>query len=103
VYDGYDSGPSTKDNAHLQRNREQMTEIHFTGSTIMNVKKDQFLSNTKNKQSFIFLLSRFLGCQVSHAKGDACMLIVQTTIESASQSNTVLVGDDTDLLVSTHL
>ena len=75
---------------------------HFTGSTIMNVKKDAFLSNTKNKQSFIFLLSRFLqqvGCQVSHAKGDADMLIVQTAIESVSRSNTVLVGDDTDLLV----
>jgi len=68
----------------------------------MNVKKDAFLSNTKNKQSFIFLLSRFLqqvGCQVSHAKGDADMLIVQTAIESVSRSNTVLVGDDTDLLV----
>jgi len=102
VFDGYDSGPSTKDSAHLRRTREQMTEVHFTGSTIMNVKKDQFLSNTKNKQSFIFVLSRFLqqvGCQVSHAKGDADMLIVQTTIESTSQSNTVLVGDDTDLLV----
>ena len=59
VFDGYDSGPSTKDNAHLQRNREQMTEVHFTGSTIMNVKKDVFHSNTKNKQSFIFLLSTF--------------------------------------------
>ena len=54
VFDGYDSGPSTKDNAHLRRTREQMTEVHFTGLTIMNVKKDMFLSNKKNKQSFIF-------------------------------------------------
>lgn len=31
--------------------------------------------------------------------GDADVLIVQTTIETALNSNTVLVGDDTDLLV----
>ena len=60
LFDGYDSGPSTKGNAHLRRTREQMTEVHFTGSTIMNVKKDIFLSNKKNKQCFIFLLSRSL-------------------------------------------
>ena len=102
VFDGYDSGPSTKDNAHLRRTREQMTEVHFTGSTIMNVKKDMFLSNKKNKQSFILLLSRSLeqiGCHVSHARRDADMLIVQTAIQSASRSNTVLIGDDTDLLI----
>ena len=102
VFDGYNSGPSTKDNAHLRRTREQMTEVHFTGSTTMNVKKDLFLSNKKNKQSFISLLSRTLeqiGCQVSHARGDADMLIVQTAVQSASRCNTVLVSDDTDLLI----
>ena len=102
MFDGYANGPSTKDNAHLRRAREQMTEVHFIGSTIMNVKKDAFLSNKKNKQSFITLLSRTLeqdGCQTSHARGDADLLIVQTAIQSASASDTVLVGDDTDLLI----
>ena len=50
MFDGYDSGPSTKDNA-------DMTEVHFMGSTTMNAKKDMFLSNKKN---IIFLLSRSL-------------------------------------------
>ena len=79
-----------------------MTEVHFTGSMIMNVKKDMFLSNKKNKQSFLCLLSRKLeqiGCQVSHARGDADMLIVQTAIQSSSRFSKVLVGDDTDLLI----
>ena len=101
VFDGYDSGPSTKDN-DLRRTREQMTKVHFTGSTIMNVKEDMFLSNKKNKQSFLCLLSRKLeqmGCQVSHVRGDADMLIVQTALQSSSRSSTVLVGDDTDLLI----
>lgn len=68
--------------------------MHFTGSTIMNVKKDAFLSKTKNKQSFIDLLSVILersGCQTKHAMGDADVLIVQTTIETTLNSNTVLV------------
>ena len=46
---------------------------NFIGSTTMDVKKDLFLSNKKNKPSFIFLLSRTLkqiGCQVCHARGD---------------------------------
>ena len=59
AFDGYDSGPSTKGNADLRRTREQMTEVHFIQTT-MNAKKDMFLSNKKNKQSFIFLLSRSL-------------------------------------------
>ena len=77
-----------------------MTEVHFIGSTIM---KDAFLSNKKNKQSFITLLSRTLeqnGCQTSHSRGYADLLKVQTAIQSASASDTVLVGDDTDLLIS---
>ena len=94
VFDGYNSGPSTKDNAHLRRTREQMTEVHFTGSTKMNVKKDLFLSNKKNKLSFFFLLSRTLeqiGCQVSHFRGDADMLIVQTAVQSATQCLLVMI------------
>jgi len=60
VFDEYDSKPSTKDNTHLRRTKKQMTEVYFVESTIMKVKKDAFLSNKKNKQSFITLLSRML-------------------------------------------
>ncbi len=34
-----------------------------------------------------------------HAKGDAYVLIVETTVQSAMSCETTLVGDDTDLLV----
>ena len=37
--------------------------------------------------------------QTRHVRGDTDLLIVQTTIQSASTANTVLVGDDTDLLI----
>ena len=38
-------------------------------------------------------------CQTKHARVDADVLIVKTAIASASTANTVLVGDDTDLLI----
>ncbi len=66
------------------------------------MKKDQFLANRENKQQFIFMLSRELeknNCKTHHASGDADLLIVQKTVQSATSSNTVLVGDDTDLIV----
>lgn len=47
------------------------------------------------------MLSSYLRkkCRVYHAPGDADVLKVQKTIESATMVDTVLVGDDTDLLV----
>ena len=40
-----------------------------------------------------------VGCETHHAKGDAYVLIVETTVQSAMSCETTLVGDDTDLLV----
>ena len=65
-------------------------------------KKDQFLNNKENKQRFLVYLSDELeraGCITDHAKHDADVLIVQTAIASARTKDTVLAGDDTDLLV----
>ena len=39
------------------------------------------------------------GCITDHAEHDADVLIVQTAIASARTKDTVLVGDDTDLLI----
>ena len=38
-------------------------------------------------------------CETHHASGDADLLIVHTAVPSATSCNTVLVGDDTYLLV----
>ena len=56
----------------------------------------------QNKQCLIELLGEVLqeaGCEVFHAQADADVLIVQKAIESANSKDTVLVGDDMDLLV----
>ncbi|KAK3728718.1 hypothetical protein QZH41_009783 [Actinostola sp. cb2023] len=66
------------------------------------LKKDAFLSNTENKKRFITMQRRFLqevGCHTIQAEGDADVLIVKTAVESATERPTVLVGDDTDLIV----
>ena len=68
----------------------------------LTVTKEAFLSDPKNKQQFINFLGTRLtnqGCHVFHDQADADLFIVQKAIESASSMDTVLIGDDTDLLV----
>ena len=38
-------------------------------------------------------------CETYHASGDADLLIVKKAVQCATINNTVLIGDDTDLLV----
>ena len=64
--------------------------------------KDVFLSNKTNKQRFITLLSSHLqqtDIVVINAEADADVQVAQTAIDSAASNDTVLVGDDTDLLI----
>ena len=77
-------------------------DITFTDEMRMTAKKDVFLANVNNKHNFINMLSGYLqhsGCQTNHAQGNADLLIVQTAVQSVTTENTVLVGDDTDLIV----
>ena len=103
VFDGYGDGPSTKDNVHRRRTGGMIgTEVKVEGQLIMNTKKEKFLANSKNKQKFIDLLSSKLkatGVRTEHAKADADLLIVKTAIDAAANEDTILVGEDTDLLV----
>eukprot|EP00745_Piridium_sociabile_P030472 TRINITY_DN50548_c0_g4_i3.p1 TRINITY_DN50548_c0_g4~~TRINITY_DN50548_c0_g4_i3.p1 ORF type:complete len:817 (-),score=203.09 TRINITY_DN50548_c0_g4_i3:38-2488(-) len=103
VFDGYSSGPSTKDVAHLRRNGGVTGPfIAFAGDMVLTESKERFLANPANKQRFIHLLSQALvksGFDSLHARGDADCLIVQTTLEKAKETETVLIGEDTDLLI----
>jgi len=103
VFDGYVSAPSTKDVAHSRRARSHSSPlVNFTKDMVCTIKKDDFLANQTNKQRFINLLSDDLQRQhndVLHGRADADVLIVETAIACAHSKDTVLVGDDTDLLV----
>lgn len=64
--------------------------------------KQEFLLNNENKQRFINLLGDGLqvaSFDIHNAQGDADVLIVQTAVTAALKQRTVLVGDDTDLLI----
>ena len=99
MFDGYNDNPSTKDCAHIRRSGVTIgVTVHFNSSIALQAKKEEFLSNKHNKQRFIALLSQRLeeaGCDIHQAD----VLIVQTASTSAANQETVLVGDDTDLLV----
>jgi 5'-3' exonuclease len=102
VFDGYEAGPSTKDSTHQRRVECEGRKVTFHLSTKLQLKKKEFLSNKENKQRFLELLGDALakeGCEVIHARGDADTLIVQTAVRISEDRETVLVGDDTDLLV----
>ena len=78
------------------------TTVTFSGDTRVIMKKDLFLANRQNKQRFIFMLSEEFtktNCDTHHASGNADLLIVQKAMQSDAACITVLVGDDTDLLV----
>ena len=102
VFDGYEGGPSIKDNTHQRRGHNIHPVVKFTAETEFSGKKEHFLSRNCNKQQFINLVSsklRIKGCNVIQAPGDADVIIVKTAVESANLYSTALIGEDTDLLI----
>ena len=101
VFDGYDH-PTTKNMTHHRRSAGKVgATVSFEDGMKVTMKRDSFLANTQNKKWFITLLWGYLedsGCRTLQADGDADVLIVKTSISTAAESPTVLVGDDTDLL-----
>ena len=102
VFDGYEGGPSIKDNTHQRRGHNIHPVVKFTAETEFSGKKEHFQSRNCNKQQFINLVSsklRIMGCNVIQAPGDADVIIVKTAVESANLYSTTLIGEDTDLLI----
>ena len=102
VFDGYNEMSAKAMTQQRRASGKAASTVTFTESMSVTLKKDNFLSNPMNKQRFLSMLSKALqnvGCIAHHANGDADLLIVKTAVESPRTSTTVLVGDDTDLLV----
>ncbi|KAK3928365.1 Protein lin-54-like protein [Frankliniella fusca] len=104
VFDGYLSGPTTKDAEHARRATHTSADIVVEdGTPFVSGTKSLFLSNSANKASFIKLLTAKLqaaGIQVVQAPADADRDVVVTALEEAEWGcNAVIVGEDTDLAV----
>ncbi len=77
-------------------------DVTFTDEMKLLQKKESFLANMRNKDKLMKKLWQYLqlsGCQVLYSEADADLLMVQTAVNTATLANTVLVGDDTDLLI----
>ena len=102
VFDGY-TGTSTKDMTQQRRAGGKVgATVTFSDDMKVTMKKDHFLANKSNKQAFANMLSCYLqqkNCQTHHSEADADLLIVKKAVESSRRISTVLVGDDTDLLI----
>jgi len=102
VFDGYVSGPSTKDPEHVRRALRTSADYVFEETTVTSTSQALFLSNSANKQRLISLLVTRLsaaGIHAFQAEGDADRPVVVKAISLAEQGhNAVIVGEDTDLI-----
>ena len=74
--------------------------MHF--DLTLNIKKNVFLITKANNQAFINLLANILsggGVSVIYAQGVKDVLITRTGLSKAAKLRTVVVGNDTNLLV----
>ena len=104
VFNGYPQKPTTKDPAHAERAKDTGIGPDFVvfPHTKLSVKKNIFLSNKRNKQSIINLIGETLersGVTVKHVPDDADLPTAKTAIEYSRKQKTVVIGEDTDILV----
>ena len=93
---------STKYMTHQRRAKKISPTVAFTSQMPLTMNKVEFLANKVNKQKFIALLGQELekaSCTMYHASGDADVIIVQKAVQSAQTRETILIGEDTNLLV----
>ena len=93
VFDGYPQKPTTKDPAHAERAKDTGIGPDFVvfPHTKLSVKK-----------SIINLIGETLersGVTIKHAPDDADLLTAKTAIEYSRKQKTVVIGEDTDILV----
>ena len=88
VFDGYESGLSTKDQEHLRRLGKVCADIQLSESMEALVNQEAFLTNERNKSQFIALLSHHLKAdnQIIHqSSGDADTMKVDCALQYATQ------------------
>ena len=103
MFDRYSGNASTKDITHLRRSKGKLGRpVLFTENTVFNMKKDEFLLNLKNKQCFLEMLTaemNTVGMYAIQSSGDADTLIITTAVDIVNSKPTVVIGEDTDLLI----
>ena len=103
VFDGYNNGPSIKDNTHQRRGCKIVyPEVYVAMNTVFEGRKEHFLSRHRNTQSLIDIISSELRrkeCRVINSLKDANVDIIKAAVEESYRRSANLIGEDTDLLV----
>ena len=103
VFDGYDGKSFTKATTHFGRTKgKKGISVHFTGEMKLNMKKNEFLTNLENKQWFLKMLvikMNEANLNAVQSSGDADVLIVETAVSLTATKPTVIIGEDTGLLI----
>ena len=102
VFDGYLHDMSTKNQEHIWRGSTSAVNVTVTKDATVTCSRDKFLRNPSNKEQLIVVLTNDLkdtGKLVFQSQSDADILIVNTTLEFASEKDVVVVADNTDIVV----
>lgn len=102
LFDSYPDVPTTKDAIHAIRYPSVSLYVNIGHHTVLDIQKNVFLSNYKNKQSFVDNLRKALdnsGVITYAANDDADRDIVALAVHQLQDSDITLYGDDTDLIV----
>eukprot|EP00111_Clytia_hemisphaerica_P013776 TCONS_00040538-protein len=104
VFDGYNNPTSIKANEHQRRQKTHGScpDIEIFPDNESKYNRERFLSNWKNKQQLIALITdslRLNGQNVYVCEGDADTKIVSTALEVSKGEPTIVVADDTDVAV----
>ena len=102
VFDGYESGPTTKDHEHGRRAELSSPDVLLSGEKPAYRNQSAFLCNGRNKAKFVaFLTAAFKdkGYAVQQSVDDADTVIVSAALELAGNTEVTVVANDTDVLV----
>ena len=103
VFGRYSGNASTKDITQLRRSKGKLGRpVLFTENTVFNMKKNEFLLNLNSKQCFLEMLTaemNTVGMYAIQSSEDADTLIVTTAVDIVNSKPTVVIGEDTDLLI----
>ena len=90
VFDGYKSGPTTKDMTRNRRSKGVFgKKVMFTPTMPLRSKKENFLSNSDNKQNVNDLLCEIFkanGIDCVNAPADADVMVAKKGIEHAGET-----------------
>ena len=94
--------PTKKDMAHRKQYGQPVQIMELSANSVLSVSRDELLGNNQSKSQLIHILKSSLEKEqitVFCASDDADRMIASKALDSANRMNTVIVAEDTDIIV----